>query len=214
MWLYQTMPAHLPQRIVGKGASTGNDSSNQHLTSSGKSAGAWSLLPLPFGGWWGLGMPPLAAQTRHALLGPPNPSSSSTDPCSSKSGGAHKRLRVEEPEERNSNAEQDDIHNLPNEAEALELVEFDPTVTPKNTWNPPKPIVSFYEKHFNRALSGDKRECIMKDFPKPDCGVLMAPKLDEQVKEHLKMKGKDSQFRVEKSLYKLQEQMLDVAGVE
>ena len=28
-----------------------NDNSNQHLTLSGKSAGAWSMPP-PFGGWW------------------------------------------------------------------------------------------------------------------------------------------------------------------
>ena len=52
----------------------------------------------------------------------------------------------------------------------------------------------------------------MKDFPKPDCGVLTAPKLDEQVKEHLKMKGKDPHFGSEKSLYKLQAQLVNVAG--
>ena len=52
----------------------------------------------------------------------------------------------------------------------------------------------------------------MKDFPKPNCSTLTAPKLDEQVKEHLKMKGKDPHFGSEKSLYKLQEQMLDIAG--
>ena len=45
----------------------------------------------------------------------------------------------------------------------------------------------------------------MKDFPKPECGILIAPKLDEQVKEHLEMKGKDPHFGSEKSHYKLQE---------
>ena len=113
-----------------------------------------------------------------------------------------------------SEEEQGNIVNLLDEAEALELVEFDPTVTPKSTcmWEPQKPIVSFLEKHFNKSLSEDERESIMKDFPKPDYDVLTAPKLDEQVKEHLKMKGKDPHFGSEKSLYKLQEQMLDVAG--
>ena len=139
---------------------------------------------------------------------PPNP----TDPCSSKSVGAQKRPRILESEDNDSDDEQSDIVNLLDDAEALELVEFDPTVTPKNTWEPQKPIVAFLEKHFNRSLSDDERESIMKDFPKPDCGVLTAPKLDEQVKEHLKMKGKDPHFGSEKSLYKLQEQMLDVAG--
>ena len=61
-------------------------------------------------------------------------------------------------------------------------------------------------------MSEDKQQSILKDFPKPDCGVLSAPKLDEQIKEHLKMKGKDPHFGSEKSLYKLQEQMPDVAG--
>ena len=50
------------------------------------------------------------------------------------------------------------------DAEPLELVEFDPTVNPKE---PPKPIVTFLEKHFNRSLPDDERESIMKDFPSP-----------------------------------------------
>ena len=198
-----------------------SDSSNQHLTPSGKTAGAWAMPPPPFGGWWfpGPGMaPPPSGSTRRAPPGwpyahaygsfPPNP----TDPCSSRSVGAQKRPRFLESEDNDSDDEQSDIVNLLDDAEALELVEFDPTVTPKNTWEPQKPIVAFLEKHFNRSLSDDERESIMKDFPKPDCGVLTAPKLDEQVKEHLKMKGKDPHFGSEKSLYKLQEQMLDVAG--
>lgn len=41
---------------------------------------------------------------------------------------------------------------------------------------------------------------------------MKVPKLDEQVKEQLKKKGKDPHFGAEKSLYKIQEQLLDVAG--
>ena len=44
-----------------------------------------------------------------------------------------------------------------------------------------------------------------KDFPKLAGGLLAAPKLDDQVKEHLKRKGKEPHFGSEKSLYKLQE---------
>jgi hypothetical protein len=52
----------------------------------------------------------------------------------------------------------------------------------------------------------------MKDFPKPLSGALAVPKLDGQVKDHLKAKGKDPHFGAEKSLYKIQEHLLDVAG--
>ena len=46
----------------------------------------------------------------------------------------------------------------------------------------------------------------MKDVPKPNCHVMSAPKLDEQVKDQLKRKGKDPHFD------KIQDQLVDVAG--
>ena len=49
-------------------------------------------------------------------------------------------------------------------------------------------------------------------FPKPNCEALTVPKLDQEVKEQLKRKGKDPFFGGEKSLYKIQEQLLDAAG--
>ena len=52
----------------------------------------------------------------------------------------------------------------------------------------------------------------MKDFPKPNCEALTVPKLDQEVKEQLKRKGKDPFFGGEKSLYKIQEQLLDATG--
>ena len=52
----------------------------------------------------------------------------------------------------------------------------------------------------------------MKDFPKPNCEAMTVPKLDQEVKEQLKRKGKDPFFGGEKSLYKIQEQLLDAAG--
>ena len=106
---------------------------------------------------------------------------------------------MKEAEDSNSEAERSDVVSLLVEAEALELVEF---VTPKNTWDTPKPIIPFLEKYFNKALLS------WRNFP----SRIVVSSQDEQVKEHLKMKGKDPHFGSEKLLYKLQEQMLDVAG--
>ena len=111
-----------------------------------------------------------------------------------------------------SGKDDEDVINLLDESEALELVEFDPSVNPKDSWEPSKAISAFLDKHFNRALSDSEREAIMKDFPKPSCEAMTVPKLDAEVKDQLKKKGKDPHFGAEKSLYKVQEQLLDVAG--
>ena len=123
------------------------------------------------------------------------------------SGKGKKRMRTEESEE-----QEEDAISLLGEAEAIELVEFDPSVDPKDSWKPPKAMDDFLTKHFNRSLSEEEREGILNDFPKPNSGALKVPRLDEQVKEHLKRKGKDPHFGAEKSLYKLQESVLDVAA--
>ena len=34
----------------------------------------------------------------------------------------------------------------------------------------------------------------MKDFPRPNCDAVVTPKMDEEVKEQLKQKGKDAFF--------------------
>ena len=43
----------------------------------------------------------------------------------------------------------------------------------------------------------------MKDFPKPKCDALVAPQLDQQVKEQMQQRGKDPHFGSKKSLYNL-----------
>ena len=48
----------------------------------------------------------------------------------------------------------------------------------------------------------------MKDFPKPKCDALVAL----QVKEQMQQRGKDPHFGSEKSLYKVEEKILDVVG--
>lgn len=73
-------------------------------------------------------------------------------------------------------------------------------------------MVSFLERHFNRTLEESEREAILKDFPKPHCKAIVAPRLDEQVKEQLKRKGRDPSYGAEKSLFKIQEQLLDITG--
>ena len=114
--------------------------------------------------------------------------------------------------EHSDDQNEEDRLELLSEAEALEFVEFNPSVEPEDAWQPPKQMEAFLEKHFNRALTPSERKAILKDFPKPCSKPLEVPKLDEQVKEHIKGKGKDPHYGQEKSLYKIQEAVLDVSG--
>ena len=106
----------------------------------------------------------------------------------------------------------EDFVDLLDEEESLELVQFDPTVPNENAWEAGEKIDSFIEKHFNHTITAEERDAIMKDFPKPSCTALCAPKLDEDIKKQIRMAGKDPHFGVEKHLFKLQEQILDMAG--
>ena len=92
------------------------------------------------------------------------------------------------------------------------MVEFDPSVEPKDSWEPPKAIAGFLEKQFNRCLEDSEKEAILKDFPKPSCKAVTAPKLDDEVKEQLRRKGRDPHFGSEKTLFEIQEMVLEVAG--
>ena len=49
----------------------------------------------------------------------------------------------------------------------------------------------------------------MKDCLRPRCDT---PKIDEDLKEQMKSRGKDHHFGVEKSLYKIQDQLMDLTG--
>ena len=94
----------------------------------------------------------------------------------------------------------------------MELVRFDLTVEDGATWEAGETIDSFLEKHFSCIISAEERDSIMGNFPRPACAVLHTPKLDEEVKKLIKQAGKDPHFGTEKALYKLQDQMLDLAG--
>ena len=52
----------------------------------------------------------------------------------------------------------------------------------------------------------------MKDYSKPNADAVVTPRLGGEAMDQLKSKGKNPHFGVEKSLYRIQEQLLDVAG--
>ena len=81
-----------------------------------------------------------------------------------------------------------------------------------STWDPTKGMLNFLKKHFNRCLTDDKRTSILADYPKPNTPVLQAPRLDDDVKEQFKKKGKDPHFGQEQVLFKLQDSLLEVSG--
>ena len=101
---------------------------------------------------------------------------------------------------------------LLDDEESLELVQFDPMVVDATTWEDGEAINSFLEKHFSRVISTKEHEKIMGYFPKPACAVLHIPKLDEEEKKLIKQTGKDPHLWTEKALYKLQDQLLDMAS--
>ena len=106
--------------------------------------------------------------------------------------------------------EDEDIIDLLEESEALEMVEFDPSVSPKDSWEPPKAMADFFGKHFNRALSDNEREAIMKDFPKPRYGGAQAGSGSQRPTEE---EGQRPPFwSREIHVYKIQEHLLNVAG--
>jgi len=183
----------------GKGSDGASSTSQANLTPSGKSVGSWPCAAnwwAPFPGFPATGPSPV----------PPGyfpwpgfygnwltqPESSGGRSVCSQPGPSGSKRSVDTTPSDVSNSE--NAIELLDEAEALELVEFDPGVDPKDSWDPPKPVASFLEKHFNRTLSDAEREAIMKDFPKPNCQVMSAPKLDEQVKDQLKKKRERSTF--------------------
>ena len=194
---------------------------DQRPTPSGTDMGGWPPYPLVPPGWLGLYPPfpygPGASCTRPVPTwregrgtegqwagqydpddaGRPGPSAGVPGPSS-------KRPRVDE--------EDEDAVDLLDETEALELVEFDPKVKPTGTWDPPSVIRSFLHKHFNKSLSEEEREAILKDFPKPNVEAIVTPKLGGDAVEQLRSKGKNPHFGAEKAMYSTQKQLLEVTG--
>ena len=76
----------------------------------------------------------------------------------------------------------------------------------------PTQMTTFLEKHFNKDLDNKSREAILEDYPKPNCSALVAPRIDEEAATQMRRNFKNAHFGTEKTLYKIQEQMLKVAG--
>lgn len=206
---------HLPQTLSGTfmGFGPGGVAFAPSFTSTRPEVGGAALAqfpptqysPVPWGYGWGCPMPfPwLSGQGPSGVSREDGPSRTREYGSNQEEGHGQKRPLEEEGE---------DVVDLLDETEALELVEFDPKVNPKDTWEPPQAIATFLERHFNRSLSNEEREAIMKDFPRPNCDAVVTPKMDDEVKEQLRQKGKDAFFGSEKTLYRVQEQLLDTAG--
>ena len=108
--------------------------------------------------------------------------------------------------------EEEDYLELLDEEEALELVQFEPVVDEDDAWKACDTIITFIKKNFNQVISTTTRDGIMKDYPKPKIEALFGPKLDEDVKKQIEKAGKDPHYGVEKHLYNLQKQILDISG--
>jgi len=174
-------------------------------TLSGTSAGSgWPVFPVPFPLAPAPGFPPFWGRHADAAGEQSTPSTNNedvSDPPAFEAGSSGLQ-----------NTSDEDIIEPLGDAEALELVEFDPAVESEESWIPPQPILAFVEKHFGKGLAPGELEKIVKDFPKPQCRLLETPTLDDQVRDHLKKLGKDPHFGAEKSLYKLQGSILDFTG--
>ena len=99
--------------------------------------------------------------------------------------------------------------DLLDEEEALELVQFEPAVDEEDTWNVCETINSFIKK---AEILSTTRDGILKDYPKPRNEALFAPKFDEDVKKQIEKAGKDPHYGIEKHLYNLQRQILDISS--
>ena len=82
----------------------------------------------------------------------------------------------------------------------------------ENAWEAGEVINTFLEKHFLHPLAPEERETIKTYFPKPASSALAVPKLDDDIKEQIKKAGENPHFGAERSLFKLQEQILEMAG--
>ena len=71
---------------------------------------------------------------------------------------------------------------------------------------------NYLESHFNCQPSPGKWKAILNDCPKPNCPALEVPRLDEEVKKQMKSKGKNPDFGQEKTLFDIQDELLDVSG--
>ena len=119
-----------------------------YSTLSGTSASSgWPVFPVPFPLTPAPGFPPFWSRHADATGGQSTPQRTNesnatvSDIAENGSSGLQSSVPPEE----------EDIIEPLGDAEALELVEFDPTVESECDWIPPQPILAFLEKHFTKA---------------------------------------------------------------
>lgn len=147
---------------------------------------------------------------------PQAPQAPPTTEVSPTRDGADNTVVIDQQEDGNESDRltESDVVDLLGEQEATQFreLEFDPKVKDDTAWQPTEAMLKFLEKHFNQSLTEEERKAILNDFPIPKCNVLQAPKLDPEVKDQLRKKGRNPQFGTERCLYRVQEQLLEVTG--
>ena len=127
------------------------DSYQSHLTPSGKSTGGWSYPPGPL---WPFPPMPYAGYPVHLEMGwpgnyrgrSPGVSSASSAPTPEDAPGPSTSTAFTRKRTCSAREEEDTIDML-DDAEALELIEFDASVEPRDSWDPPSSMASFLKKH-------------------------------------------------------------------
>ena len=114
--------------------------------------------------------------------------------------------------ERASQSQDDDRVVIHDEESNTMFAEFNPEIEQTNSWDPPKQMSAYLEKHFNKNLKGEEVEAILEDYPMPNCPAIEVPRLDEEVKKQLRSKGRDPHFGQEKTLFGIQGELLKVGG--
>ena len=151
------------------------------------SAGGWTALPVHF---------PFLPFLTHPAWGssynsPVSVGSSHLHHGSAPGLGQPGSSRGQDQEE--GEEEDEDRLDLLDEEEALELVQFEPAVDEKDTWNACDTINNFTKKAFNQVATPTARDGTRIE-------ALSAPKLDNDVKKQIEMAGKDPHYGVEKHL--------------
>ena len=126
----------------------------QYLTPSGMTTGSWGMPP--FFGWphdvhWFQGMAPFAGcqQTAGATDCPQRLDTRVRGRVVNDGAGPSGLHNQDKLSQQAEDESDDNVVGLLDESEALELIEFDPSVNPKDSWKPPSAMSSFLEKHFN-----------------------------------------------------------------
>ena len=94
----------------------------------------------------------------------------------------------------------------------LMFAKFNLEIEQTNTWDPPKQMNAYLEKHFNKSLKEEEAEAILEDYPMLNSPAIEVARRDKKVKKQLRSKGRDPHFGQEKMLFGIQGELLKVGG--